>query len=173
MYATLSSLLPKGWAGSWVLSPHHTELCQPLHYFRLSIVTTSFLCSHLLSVALKYPNNAVFISTPSQMRQNSFLGSLLKVETLDVHSTLFSPSPSSQWEVFSDDHSELCWLGEKLFPIIMQIFLACSWLCTHLGHCNFLTASWNSHKGILVHILLLSWCLCGEKKGRTSYSVIH
>lgn len=80
MHATLFSLLPRGWAGSCMLSPHHTELCQPLHYFRLSSVTASYPCSHLLSVAPRHPNYAGFISTLSQMRQTSSLGSLQKLK---------------------------------------------------------------------------------------------
>lgn len=33
--------------------------------------------------------------------------------------------------------------------------------CSCLGHCNFLTCFWHSHKGILVHIACWSQCFCG------------
>lgn len=54
-------------------------------------------------------------------------------------------------------HTECC---KFTHPFYWSLFLALQWP----GCCSFSAELWSSHRGILVSLLLLTWCLCGVRK---------
>lgn len=93
-----------------------------------------------------------------------------------MHASLFSSPHEGEVPTQGDPHADLTWLdgGTDLDTVEFSFYpsqYGCSWLCAHLGHCNFLPGIWKSYKGVLV-LMLLYCCFHEEMRSVVSYSTI-